>query len=149
MTKSLLLFKTLYKDVTADLRREKGQKRVKSGSVGMMIAFVPIVLIVAAMAGYVASTVKDDLALAYLVCIAVIAVQFIATFLSLGAVFSTLYGAKDAPLLQSLPIKSVDMFFAKFTLVYVTILKMTALFGILLCNIACINTVLCKSNTFV
>lgn len=53
MTKSLLLFKTLYKDVTADLRREKGQKRVKSGSVGMMIAFVPIVLIVAAMAGYV------------------------------------------------------------------------------------------------
>lgn len=93
----------------------------------MMIAFVPIVLIVAAMAGYVASTVKDDLALAYLVCIAVIAVQFIATFLSLGAVFSTLYGAKDAPLLQSLPIKSVDVFFAKFTLVYVTILKMTAL----------------------
>lgn len=127
MTKSLLLFKTLYKDVTADLRREKGQKRVKSGSVGMMIAFVPIILIVAAMAGYVASTVKDDLALAYLVCIAVIAVQFIATFLSLGAVFSTLYGAKDAPLLQSLPIKSVDVFFAKFTLVYVTILKMTAL----------------------
>lgn len=87
MTKSLLLFKTIYKDVTADLRREKGQKRVKSGSVGMMIAFIPIVLIVAAMAGYVASTVKDDLALAYLVCIAVIAVQFIATFLSLGAVF--------------------------------------------------------------
>lgn len=127
MTKSLLLFKTLYKDVTADLRREKGQKIVKSNSVGMMIAFVPIVLIVAAMAGYVASTVQDDLALAYLVCIAVIAVQFIATFLSLGAVFSTLYGAKDAPLLQSLPIKPVDVFFAKFTLVYVTILKMTAL----------------------
>ena len=127
MTKSLLLFKTLYKDVTADLRREKGQKRVKSNSVGMIIAFVPIVLIVAAMAGYVASTVQDDLALAYLVCIAVIAVQFIATFLSLGAVFSTLYGAKDAPLLQSLPIKPVDVFFAKFTLVYVTILKMTAL----------------------
>lgn len=127
MTKSLLLFKTLYKDVTADLRREKGQKRVKSNSVGMIIAFVPIVLIVAAMAGYVASTVHDDLALAYLVCIAVIAVQFIATFLSLGAVFSTLYGAKDAPLLQSLPIKPVDVFFAKFTLVYVTILKMTAL----------------------
>lgn len=127
MTKSLLLFKTLYKDVTADLRREKGQKRVKSNSVGMIIAFVPIVLIVAAMAGYVASTVKDDLALAYLVCIAVIAVQFVATFLSLGAVFSTLYGAKDAPLLQSLPIKPVDVFFAKFTLVYVTILKMTAL----------------------
>lgn len=93
----------------------------------MIIAFVPIVLIVAAMAGYVASTVQDDLALAYLVCIAVIAVQFIATFLSLGAVFSTLYGAKDAPLLQSLPIKPVDVFFAKFTLVYVTILKMTAL----------------------
>lgn len=127
MTKSLLLFKTLYKDVTADLRREKGQKRVKSNSVGVMIAFVPIVLIVAAMAGYVASTVHDDLALAYLVCIAVIAVQFVATFLSLGAVFSTLYGAKDAPLLQSLPIKPVDVFFAKFTLVYVTILKMTAL----------------------
>lgn len=93
----------------------------------MIIAFVPIVLIVAAMAGYVVSTVKDDLALAYLVCIAVIAVQFVATFLSLGAVFSTLYGAKDAPLLQSLPIKPVDVFFAKFTLVYVTILKMTAL----------------------
>lgn len=127
MTKSLLLFKTLYKDVTADLRREKGQKRVMSNSVGMIIAFVPIVLIVAAMAGYVASTVQDDLALAYLVCIAVIAVQFVATFLSLGAVFSTLYGAKDAPLLQSLPIKPVDVFFAKFTLVYVTILKMTAL----------------------
>ena len=126
MTKSLLLFKTLYRDATADQRREKGQKRARDGSYGIAVALVPIAIFVAVLAGYVASTVKDDLSLAYLVCLAVVGVQICALFLSLGTVFSTLYGTKDMPLLQSLPLKPVDVFFAKFSLVFVTMLKMIA-----------------------
>ena len=73
MTKSLLLFKTLYRDATADQRREKGQKRARDGSYGIAVALVPIAIFVAVLAGYVASTVKDDLSLPYLVCLAVLA----------------------------------------------------------------------------
>lgn len=141
MTKSLLLFKTLYRDATADQRREKGQKRARDGSYGIAVALVPIAIFVAVLAGDVASTVKDDLSLAYLVCLAVVGVQICALFLSLGTVFSTLYGTKDMPLLQSLPLKPVDVFFAKFSLVFVTMLKMIAcaLTPILYCMIVGFN----------
>ena len=125
MNKSILLFKTLYRNATAPTEAEKGKKRI-SRSLAAILSISPLVLMVAAMVAFLASSLKNISDLSALLTSVLFATQVMVLFLSMSSMFSTLYDAKDTPFLQTLPIKPTGVFFAKFTLVYVNALKLSA-----------------------
>lgn len=125
MNKSVLLFKTLYRNATAPSQAEKGKKRI-SRSVGAIFSISPLVIMIAVMMAFLASSLKSIADLSALLTSVLFATQMIVLFLSMASMFSTLYDAKDTPFLQSLPIKPTGVFFAKFALVYVNALKLSA-----------------------
>lgn len=125
MNKSVLLFKTLYRNATAPSQAEKGKKRI-SRSVGAILSISPLVIMIAVMMAFLASSLKSIADLSALLTSVLFATQMIVLFLSMASMFSTLYDAKDTPFLQSLPIKPTGVFFAKFALVYVNALKLSA-----------------------
>ncbi len=125
MNKSILLFKTLYRNATAPTEAEKGKKRI-SRSLAAILSISPLVLMVAAMVAFLASSLKSISDLSALLTSVLFATQVMVLFLSMSSMFSTLYDAKDTPFLQTLPIKPTGVFFAKFTLVYVNALKLSA-----------------------
>lgn len=125
MNKSILLFKTLYRNATAPSQAENGKKRI-SRSVGAILSISPLVIMIAVMMAFLASSLKSIADLSALLTSVLFATQMLVLFLSMASMFSTLYDAKDTPFLQSLPIKPTGVFFAKFALVYVNALKLSA-----------------------
>ena len=124
MNKSALLFKTLYRNATAPSQAEKGKKRI-SRSVGAILSISPLVIMIAVLMAFLASSLKSIADLSALLTSVLFATQMMVLFLSMASMFSTLYDAKDTPLLQSLPINPTGVFFAKFALVYVNALKLS------------------------
>ena len=124
MNKSALLFKTLYRNATAPSQAEKGKKRI-SRSVGAILSISPLVIMIAVLMAFLASSLKSIADLSALLTSVLFATQMMVLFLSMASMFSTLYDAKDTPFLQSLPIKPAGVFFAKFALVYVNALKLS------------------------
>ena len=124
MNKSALLFKTLYRNATAPSPSEKGKKRI-SRSVGAILSISPLVIMIAVLMAFLASSLKSIADLSALVTSVLFATQMMVLFLSMASMFSTLYDAKDTPFLQSLPINPTGVFFAKFALVYVNALKLS------------------------
>ena len=124
MNKSALLFKTLYRNATAPTQAEKGKKRI-SRSVGAILSISPLVIMIAVLMAFLASSLKSIADLSALLTSVLFATQMMVLFLSMASMFSTLYDAKDTPFLQSLPIKPTGVFFAKFALVYVNALKLS------------------------
>lgn len=124
MNKSALLFKTLYRNATAPSQAEKGKKRI-SRSVGAILSISPLVIMIAVLMAFLASSLKSIADLSTLLTSVLFATQMMVLFLSMASMFSTLYDAKDTPFLQSLPIKPTGVFFAKFALVYVNALKLS------------------------
>ena len=124
MNKSALLFKTLYRNATAPSQAEKVKKRI-SRSVGAILSISPLVIMIAVLMAFLASSLKSIADLSALLTSVLFATQMMVLFLSMASMFSTLYDAKDTPFLQSLPIKPTGVFFAKFALVYVNSLKLS------------------------
>ena len=124
MNKSALLFKTLYRNATAPSQAEKGKKRI-SRSVGAILSISPLVIMIAVLMAFLASSLKSIADLSALLTSVLFATQMMVLFLSMASMFSTLYDAKDTPFLQALPIKPTGVFFAKFALVYVNALKLS------------------------
>lgn len=124
MNKLALLFKTLYRNATAPSQAEKGKKRI-SRSVGAILSISPLVIMIAVLMAFLASSLKSIADLSALLTSVLFATQMMVLFLSMASMFSTLYDAKDTPFLQSLPIKPTGVFFAKFALVYVNALKLS------------------------
>ena len=124
MNKSALLFKTLYRNATAPSQSEKGKKRI-SRSVGAILSISPLVIMIAVLMAFLASSLKSIADLSALLTSVLFATQMMVLFLSMASMFSTLYDAKDTPFLQSLPIEPTGVFFAKFALVYVNALKLS------------------------
>lgn len=125
MNKSFLLFKTLYKNSHEPIKREDGKKRLPS-SIVAMLSTLPLVIIVGAMLCYVATALKSDYQLALFVNAIMFTVQILTLFLTVSSTITTLYDGKDMPFLQTLPIKSTGIFFAKFALVYVNSLAFSS-----------------------
>lgn len=124
MNKSALLFKTLYRNAAAPSQAEKGKKRI-SRSVGAILSISPLVIMIAVLMAFLASSLKSIADLSALLTSVLFATQMMVLFLSMASMFSTLYDAKDTPFLQSLPINPTGVFFAKFALVYVNALKLS------------------------
>lgn len=126
MNKTLLLFKTLYRN--SHVREEKydGKKRLSS-SIVALLSTLPLILIIGAFLCYLASTLTDIRLLAMFVNAIAFAVQVLVLFLCMPRIISTLFDGKDTPFLQTLPIKPQGIFFAKFALVYVDALSLSSI----------------------
>ncbi len=127
MNKSLLLFKTLYRNATAPTNAEKDGKKRISKSLAAILSMSPLVIMIAIMMAFLALSLKSIADLSALLTSVLFATQMLVLFLSMASMFSTLYDAKDTPFLQTLPIKPTGVFFAKFALVYVNSLKLAAI----------------------
>lgn len=127
MNKSLLLFKTLYRNATAPTPAEKDGKKKISKSLAAILSMSPLVIMIAIMMAFLALSLKSIVDLSALLTSVLFATQMLVLFLSMASMFSTLYDAKDTPFLQTLPIKPTGVFFAKFALVYVNSLKLAAI----------------------
>lgn len=125
MNKSLLLFKTLYRNSNAPSVAENGKKKA-SKSLVALLSVLPLIIMVAALTAFLAASLKKISDLSVLLTAIVFATQLVVLFLSMTSMFSTLYDAKDTSFLQTLPIKPTGIFFAKFALLYVNALKLSS-----------------------
>lgn len=120
-----ILFKTLYKEFYARREGMDGRKKLSQRLV-MLFSFIPLAAIIIAMLVFMTLGVRDIRTLASLSASVVGAVQIFILMTSLFSITSTLYSAKDAQLLSTLPIRHSTVFFAKFSLLYIDALQFSA-----------------------
>lgn len=125
MNKSLLLFKTLYRNSNAPSVAENGKKKASKAIVALL-SVMPLIIMVAALMAVLAAFLKNIADLSVLVTAIAFGTQLVVLFLSMTSMFSTLYDAKDTPFLQTLPIRPTGVFFAKFAILYVNALKLSS-----------------------
>ena len=125
MNKSLLLFKTLYRNSNAPNVAENGKKKASKAIVALL-SVLPLIIMVAALMAVLAAFLKNIADLSVLVTAVAFGTQLAVLFLSMTSMFSTLYDAKDTPFLQTLPIRPTGVFFAKFAILYVNALKLSS-----------------------
>ena len=83
MNKSALLFKTLYRNATAPSQAEKGKKRI-SRSVGAILSISPLVIMIAVLMAFLASSLKSIADLSALLTSVLFATQMMVLFLSMA-----------------------------------------------------------------
>ncbi len=123
----LLLLKVFYKNQYTKKCDDKGNKRTFSKNAVFFIGVFPLLALFIAMMVFLTLDVHDIKVLALLSTTIVSAVQLLTLFLSLAGILSTLYNGSDIPLLSSLPVRPTAVFFAKFSMLYINALKMSAL----------------------
>lgn len=122
-----LVFKTLYRNSKPRSDESADGKKKMSQGVKLALSILPMLIMVCALMAFLSVGLKgiDELSL---VLVAIMgATQMIVLFLSLYSVVTTLYEGKDTPLLSSLPISPKAVFFAKFAMTYVSVLKLSTL----------------------
>lgn len=119
-----LVFRTLYRNATPKKEEQNGKKKLPS-SLKLVLSLSPLLILVCGMLALLSAGLKSLDELALLLVAVVGAVQLIALFLSLYSIITTLYESKDMPFLSSLPLSPKSVFFAKFAMTYVDILKLT------------------------
>lgn len=125
MNKTLLLFKTLYRNSHVGAEKSDGKRKLTS-SVRAILSILPLIVIVGAFMSYLASTLGDIKQLATFVNSIAFAVQVLLLFLCASNIITVLYEGKDTPFLQTLPIKSSGIFLAKFAIVYIDALSVSS-----------------------
>ncbi len=121
----ILLLKILFKNQYAHRIGSSGKPKL-SGAVKTVLFIIPLVLLFCLIGGFVASVIPDIQTLSAVSNAVVSAVQLFALFLTMFNVMNILYDSPDTPFLNTLPVKHTAVFFAKFTVVYVSTLAMTA-----------------------
>ncbi len=121
----ILLLKILFKNQYAHRIGSSGKPKL-SGAVKTVLFIIPLVLLFCLIGGFVASVIPDIQTLSAVSNAVVSAVQLFALFLTMFNVMNVLYDSPDTPFLNTLPVKHTSVFFAKFTVVYVSTLAMTA-----------------------
>lgn len=121
----ILLLKVLFRNQYAHRIGSSGKPKL-SGAVKTLLFIIPLVLLFCIIGGFVASIIPDIQTLSAVSNAVVSAVQLFALFLTMFSVMNVLYDSPDTPFLNTLPVKHTAVFFAKFTVVYVSTLAMTS-----------------------
>ena len=120
-----LIFKVLMKNQYSR-RVGSGGKLKLASSVITVLCAIPLVLLFCIVAGFVAYIVPDSATLSLISTLILTVVQILAIFISAFSVMNVLYSAPDVPFLNTLPVKQTSVFFAKFTVIYISTLTLTA-----------------------
>lgn len=121
----LIVFKTLFRDANSRTVDAEGKKRIPSG-LKALISFLPLVALICVMVAFLAVGLKNVAEFSLLVVAIVAATQLLVMFLSMFSIVTTLYGAKDTPFLNTLPLRPTSVFFAKFAMTYVNALELSS-----------------------
>ena len=124
----LLVFNILYKNANVRKVDASGKPKI-SQKIILLIISLPLILIFCVTMGMlVYSNVKNISQLSILITAIVGIGQIAALLFGLYGVINTLYAGDDRALLNSLPLKPVSVFMAKFALSYIQLLKISSLF---------------------
>lgn len=121
----LIVFKTLFRDANSRTVDAEGKKKIPSG-LKALISFLPLVALICVMVAFLAVGLKNVGEFSLLVVSIVAATQLLVMFLSMFSIVTTLYGAKDTPFLNTLPLRPTSVFFAKFAMTYVNALELSS-----------------------
>lgn len=121
----LIVFKTLFRDANSRTVDAEGKKKIPSG-LKALISFLPLVALICVMVAFLAVGLKNVGEFSLLVVAIVAATQLLVMFLSMFSIVTTLYGAKDTPFLNTLPLRPTSVFFAKFAMTYVNALELSS-----------------------
>ena len=121
----VLVFKTLYKNANSSSKDEDGKKRLSTG-IKFVISISPLIILVSAMIAFLSVGLNNIGEFSLLVTALVAVTQILVLFLSMFSIVSTLYESKDTPFLNTLPLKPLSVFFAKFAMTYVNALAISA-----------------------
>lgn len=121
----LIVFKTLFRDANSRTVDAEGKKRIPSG-LKALISFLPLVALICVMVAFLAVGLKNVAEFSLLVVAIVAATQLLVMFLSMFSIVTSLYGAKDTPFLNTLPLRPTSVFFAKFAMTYVNALELSS-----------------------
>lgn len=120
----LIVFKTLFRNANSRTEDAEGKKKIPSG-LKAVISFLPLVALICIMVAFLAVNLKSAGEFSLLVVAIVAATQLLVMFLSMFSIVTTLYGAKDTPFLNTLPLRPTSVFFAKFAMTYVNALELS------------------------
>ena len=120
----LIVFKTLFRNSNSRTEDAEGKKKIPSG-LKVLLSFLPLVALICIMVAFFAVNLKSVGEFSLLVVAIVAATQLLVTFLSMFSIVTTLYGAKDTPFLNTLPLRPTSVFFAKFAMTYVNALELS------------------------
>lgn len=120
----LVVFKTLFRNANSRVVDVDGKKKIPSG-LKAVISFLPLVALICVMVAFLAVNLKSVGEFSLLVVAIVAATQLLVMFLSMFSIVTTLYGAKDTPFLNTLPLRPTSVFFAKFAMTYVNALELS------------------------
>ena len=120
----LIVFKTLFRNSNSRTEDAEGKKKIPSG-LKVLLSFLPLVALICIMVAFLAVNLKSVGEFSLLVVAIVAATQLLVTFLSMFSIVTTLYGAKDTPFLNTLPLRPTSVFFAKFAMTYVNALELS------------------------
>lgn len=120
----LIVFKTLFRNSNSRTEDAEGKKKIPSG-LKVLLSFLPLVALICIMVAFLAVNLKSVSEFSLLVVAIVAATQLLVMFLSMFSIVTTLYGAKDTPFLNTLPLRPTSVFFAKFAMTYVNALELS------------------------
>ena len=120
----LIVFKTLFRNANSRTEGAEGKKKIPSG-LKVLLSFLPLVALICIMVAFLAVNLKNVGEFSLLVVAIVAATQLLVMFLSMFSIVTTLYGAKDTPFLNTLPLRPTSVFFAKFAMTYVNALELS------------------------
>ncbi len=120
----LIVFKTLFRNSNSRTEDAEGKKKIPSG-LKVLLSFLPLVALICIMVAFLAVNLKNVGEFSLLVVAIVAATQLLVMFLSMFSIVTTLYGAKDTPFLNTLPLRPTSVFFAKFAMTYVNALELS------------------------
>lgn len=121
----LIVFKTLFRNSNSRTEDAEGKKKIPSG-LKVLLSFLPLVALICIMVAFLAVNLKSVGEFSLLVVAIVAATQLLVMFLSMFSIVTTLYGAKDTPFLNTLPLRPTSVFFAKFAMTYVNALELSS-----------------------
>lgn len=120
-----IVFKTLFRNSNSRTEDAEGKKKIPSG-LKVLLSFLPLVALICIMVAFLAVGLKNVGEFSLLVVAIVAATQLLVMFLSMFSIVTTLYGAKDTPFLNTLPLRPTSVFFAKFAMTYVNALELSS-----------------------
>ncbi len=120
-----IVFKVLLKNQYSFRVANNGKRKLPQG-VTTLLCMIPLAVLICVVAGFFAVIIPDVQTLSMVSNVILSAVQLFALFISMFGVMNALYNSPDTPFLNTLPVRHVSVFFAKFATVYISTLTFTA-----------------------
>lgn len=121
----LIIFKVLLKNQYSYRIANNGKRKLPQG-ITTLLCMIPFAILICIIAGVVAVIIPDRQTLSNVSNIIVSAVQLLALFVTMFGVMNILYNSPDTPFLNTLPVRHTAVFFAKFTIAYISMLSLMA-----------------------